>query len=238
MKNRILPEQFHILSGSALKAIAVAAMVIDHVGICLESRPVPLFTAFGQQITLYLVMRFIGRLAFPIFAFLIVEGYRHTRNRIRYGASLLLFAFLSEIPWDLFNSGMWFSFDKQNVFFTLFLGYLGIFAYEYFRGRRFLRVFAIVLLLAASLFLQADYGLGGFCFLLLVYALRDYELLRDAVGVAVLPSKLEAGLAFFPLALYNEKRGFIKGPVLKYAFYFFYPLHLLILYFIRIRYLG
>ncbi len=235
MKNRILPEQFHILSGSALKVLAVATMLIDHVGTLLETRPVPLFTAFGWQITLYFLMRFVGRLAFPIFAFLVVEGYHHTRSRIRYGASLLLFAFLSEIPWDLFHNGAWFSLDSQNVFFTLFLGYLGIYAYEYFRDRWFLRALAIVLLLSVSLLLRADYDVTGFCFLLLMYALRDRELLRDAVGVLMLRSAWKAGLAFIPLALYNEKRGFIKGPVLKYAFYLVYPAHLLILYFIKVR---
>lgn len=235
MKNRILPEQFHILSGSALKVLAVATMLIDHVGTLLETRPVPLFTAFGRQVTLYFLMRFVGRLAFPIFAFLVVEGYHHTRSRIRYGASLLLFASLSEIPWDLFHNGAWFSLDSQNVFFTLFLGYLGIYAYEYFRDRWFLRALAIVLLLSVSLLLRADYDVTGFCFLLLMYALRDRELLRDAVGVLMLRSTWKAGLAFIPLALYNEKRGFIKGPVLKYAFYLVYPAHLLILYFIKVR---
>ncbi len=235
MKNRILPEQFHILSGSALKVLAVATMLIDHVGTLLETRPVPLFTAFGWQITLYFLMRFVGRLAFPIFAFLVVEGYHHTRSRIRYGASLLLFAFLSEIPWDLFHNGAWFSLDKQNVFFTLLLGYLGICAYEGLEKRWFLRAGSILVLLVSSYFLHADYGISGFCFIMLMYALQDRELLRDVVGIMILGSRWKAGLSFIPLALYNEKRGFIKGPVLKYAFYLVYPAHLLILYFIKVR---
>ena len=70
---------------------------------------------------------------------------------------------------------------------------------------------------------------------MLMYALQDRELLRDVVGIMILGSRWKAGLAFVPLAFYNGKRGFIKGPVLKYAFYLFYPLHLLVLYCIRAR---
>ena len=66
-----------------------------------------------------------------------------------------------------------------------------------------------------------------------MYALRDHELLRDAIGTGALTSQWKAGLAFVPLALYNGKRGFIKGSALKYAFYLVYPLHLLALYCIK-----
>ena len=94
-------------------------------------------------------------------------------------------------------------------------------------------ILTIVVLLLGSILLRADYGLTGFCFILLMYALRDHELLRDAIGTGALTSQWKAGLAFVPLALYNGKRGFIKGPVLKYAFYLVYPLHLLALYCIK-----
>ena len=235
MNGRILPEKCHILSGSALKVIAVVCMLIDHTGKLLYHDPIALFTVFGHTVTLYAVMRLIGRIAFPIFAFLIAEGYLHTRNRVRYGAILLLFAVLSEIPWDLNRTGELWNFAKQNVFFTLFLGYLGICAYEGLRSKWVLRAGAMVALLALSYVLHADYSITGFCFILLMYALRDHELLRDAIGVGALSSQWKAALAFLPLALYNGKRGFIRGPVLKYAFYLIYPLHLLALYFIRLK---
>ena len=238
MNEHILPEKYHIFSGSVLKVIAVTTMLIDHIGHMMGPDSILLFTLFGRQVTLYTLMRFIGRLAFPIFSFLLVEGYLHTRSAIRYGAALLIFAVLSEIPHDLFRSGVWFSLSHQNVFFTLLLGYLGISAYERLKNRWFLRVGAILILVVASYFLRADYGLSGFCFIMLLYALRDRELLRDVAGIMILGSKWKAALAFIPIAFYNGKRGFIKGPVLKYAFYLFYPLHLLILYFIKLRYFG
>ena len=140
------------------------------------------------------------------------------------------FSFIPSLGMD---SGAFWDFSKQNVFFTLFLGYLGICAYEGLRNKWFLRAGTIVVLLLGSILLRADYGLTGFCFILLMYALRDHELLRDAIGTGALTSQWKAGLAFVPLALYNGKRGFIKGPVLKYAFYLVYPLHLLALYCIK-----
>ena len=236
MNNRILPEKFHILNGSVLKLIAVITMLIDHIAASLMVRnPIPLFTLFGKQITLYFVMRLIGRLAFPIYAFLIAEGFLHTRSRIRYGVSLLAFALLSEIPWDLNHFGVLWYAKSQNVFFTLFLGYVAIWLYEGLKEKRALQVCSVLAVLVSSLLLHADYGITGVCFILLMHALREHELLRAAIGVGVLSSKWKAGLAFIPLALYNGKRGFIKGPVWKYAFYVFYPAHLLILYFIKLR---
>ena len=233
MDGRILPQNCRILSGSALKVLAVLCMLIDHSAFLLARNPIPLFTVLGKQISVYYLMHLIGRMAFPIFACLIVEGYLHTHSRLRYSAVLLLFAVLSEVPWDLNRSGAFWDFSKQNVFFTLFLGYLGICAYEGLRNKWFLRAGTIVVLLLGSILLRADYGLTGFCFILLMYALRDHELLRDAIGTGALTSQWKAGLAFVPLALYNGKRGFIKGSALKYAFYLVYPLHLLALYCIK-----
>lgn len=237
MKNRILPEKVRFLDGSALKVIAVITMLIDHIGVLLHPDHILLFTVFGKKITLYWLLRMIGRMAFPIFAFLIVEGYKHTHSRVRYGVSLLAFAALSEIPFDLFRRGSWFVIEKQNVFFTLLLGYLGICVYEKLKDRALLQACAVAAFLLAAWILRADYGMGGFCVIMLMYALRDHELLRDVIGVAALSSGWKSALAFVPLAFYNEKRGFIKGPVLKYAFYLFYPLHLLVLYYIKIRFL-
>lgn len=235
MNERILPEKYRFLSGSALKVLAVIFMLIDHVGTLFAANPIPLFTVFGKQITLYWLMRLIGRMAFPIFAFLLVEGYHHTRSRLRYAVVLLVFALLSEVPYDLFRSGVWFTMRKQSIYCTLLLGYLGICAYEKWKGKWLLQAGAILVLLIGSMLLRVDYGISGFALIILMYALRAHELLRDVVGTSVLASRWKAGLAFIPLAFYNGKRGFIKGAVLKYAFYAFYPLHLLALYWIRMR---
>ena len=101
----VFPEKYRILSGSALKMIAIITMLIDHIGAVLLSMYQPaqkiLFTLFGREYTVYLIFRDIGRAAFPIFCFLLLEGFRHTRSRFLYGRNLLLFVLLSEIPWNL-----------------------------------------------------------------------------------------------------------------------------------------
>ena len=115
----VFPEKYRILSGSALKMIAVITMLIDHIGAVLLSMYQPaqkiLFTLFGREYTVYLIFRDIGRAAFPIFCFLLLEGFRHTRSRFLYGRNLLLFALLSEIPWNLMFTNT-LRYERQNVF--------------------------------------------------------------------------------------------------------------------------
>ena len=156
---------YRILSGSWLKLIAVVCMLIDHLAaFYLFKLPVmhtELFMLGHHAVTPLLMMRLVGRLAFPIFAFLIVEGFLHTRSRVRYGRNLLIFALLSELPWNLIHSGTW-HYPSQNVFFTLLLGYLGLCALEYFKddSRRLLA--SLLGLLVASVLMRADYGCSGY----------------------------------------------------------------------------
>lgn len=90
------------ITGSHLKLLAILFMTIDHVSAFLLGGGAwihnTLFTLADHKISTYFLLRCIGRLAFPIFAFLIVEGFKHTRNRFKYGRNLFLFACLSEIP--------------------------------------------------------------------------------------------------------------------------------------------
>ena len=229
------------ISGSMLKLIAVATMLIDHLGVHIVR-----FTPWGRQtlfelghhvLTPYTLMRGIGRMAFPIFAFLIVEGFLHTRNRVKYGRNLLLFAFLSEIPWNLVHKNAFF-WSQQNVFFTLFLGYLGMLCIEHFQTDSRKMALSLLTLLTCSFVLRADYGCAGFGFILLMYALRENPLLRAIIGSCTLSSTWRAGLAFIPITLYNGQRGFVKGNLLKYAFYLFYPLHLFALYLLKVYLLS
>lgn len=96
------------LSGSALKVIALVSMLADHSAYYL----------LEHGTTLYEAMRCFGRIAFPVFAFLIAEGFAHTRNRLRYFQTLLVFAVVSEVPWFLLNGAD----GTHNVMFTLALG--------------------------------------------------------------------------------------------------------------------
>ena len=96
------------MSGHSLKLIAIVTMLIDHIGLVL----------FPEV----MILRCIGRLSFPIFAFLIVEGFEHTSDFKKYMVRILLFGLMSEIPYNLMISGKFIDFTHQNVFFTFAIG--------------------------------------------------------------------------------------------------------------------
>ena len=224
------------ISGSVLKVIAVLSMLIDHVaGHILsryESLNKVLFTVAGTKYSVVTILRnFPGRLAFPIFCFLLVEGFRHTRNRTKYALNLAAFALWSEIPWNLLHGGAPWNYKSQNVFFTLLFGLLGIWALEYFEKEKSKAILITVGLLLISSYAHADYGVKGYGLILAIYALQKSKLLMALVGSAL--TSWRAGIAFIPISLYNGERGFIHGEVMKYAFYAIYPVHFLILYLIK-----
>ena len=235
----ILPERWRVLSGSWLKVIAMVSMAIDHLSAYLfrfdPDFTVALFTVGNKQVSWYFLMRCIGRLAFPLFAFLLVEGFLHTHDRWKYGRNLLVFALLSEIPYDLVRRGSLFA-GGQNVFFTLFLGFLALYAVERWEsGKCSPGRLAVILisLIGIGILFHTDYGSTGVGFILLLYVLRHNRILQAAIGCCYLPMRLIAGLAFIPINLYNFQRGFIQAPIGKYLFYVFYPLHLLVIYLLR-----
>ena len=174
-KDGLIPEQFKVLSGSALKCIALVTMIIDHIGVILlkNSNIVLLRTGMGP-LTLYTLMRKIGRLAFPIYCFLLVEGFLHTHDRRKYGLNLLIFALISEIPWNLEHTGA-LHYTAQNVFFTLFLGYVGLCCIENFREDGWKQLGSLLVLMIVAMNLKADYGVGGFAFILVMYLLREQD---------------------------------------------------------------
>ena len=229
-------DRWRFLSGSWLKILAVVTMLIDHLAHFLwydnpEFQTV-LFSLRGREVTIWALFRMIGRLAFPLFAFLLVEGFQHTHDRKKYGLNLFIFALISEIPWNLVHSGTLF-YVRQNVMFTLLLGYLGLCALEYFRVDKLRMTLSVLGLFVVAFFARADYGYLGYAFILLLYALRENAVVRAVAGCAALPSHLIGGMAFIPIAFYNGERGFIKGPVGTYLFYAFYPVHLLVIWLIR-----
>ncbi len=240
MSASCIPEKWRIFSGSTLKMLALCSMLIDHTAafllVSIESCTAPFFTVLGFSVSVYSVMRLIGRMAFPLYCFLLTEGVVYTRNRKKYGIQLLLFALLSELPWNLVHCNSW-HFERQNVFFTLFLGYLCICLYEKYREHP--RMQAVVLLggMAAAVLLKADYGIRGYILILALYALRSTPLLRFVVS-SVIPSSHAALSAFLPICLYNGKRGFIHGNIAKYTFYLIYPAQFLILWLLRVRLFG
>lgn len=226
------------LDGSALKLLAVSAMLVDHfASILMEDTYITIFRFGERTVDLYEMMRIIGRISFPLFAFLLVEGFLHTRNVRRYAGDLLLFALLSEIPWNLAHSGRLIH-GGQNVLFTLLFGLLGQWVIRDYQGDRRKKAALLAGLLILSIVFRADYGCNGFGFILMLYLLREQKLYRAVVGCCVLPARWIAGLAFIPISLYNGRRGFIRSKPLKYMFYLIYPVHLLALYWIRRTTIG
>ena len=223
------------LSGSTLKCIAIVTMLIDHIGAVVLARL--LLTGDGGPNTyqVYLAMRDIGRIAFPIFCFLLVEGFEHTKDRKKYALRLLAFAIISEIPFDLAFCGKVIDFAYQNVFFTLFIGLVTMIAFHEVEEKQewnpFLRGVLLAVIVLAGMgiayLMQTDYDAKGVMCIMALYVFRKMRGLQILAGcIAFCWWELPALVAFIPIAFYNGKRGWN----MKYVFYAFYPLHLLVLY--------
>jgi len=203
-----------------LKIIAVITMLIDHIGAVL----------FPQ----YLSLRIIGRIAFPIYAYTLVEGFIYTRDVKKYLIRLGILALISEIPFDLAFYHTIFEFEHQNVFFTLFLGILML----YFIRKELntvSNILCVVLIFLVSEILCTDYSSMGLLMVLCFYQMRNQKILKY-LGIAFINVFLMgylqeyAVLALLPIALHNG----VEGPKNKRFFYGFYPVHLVILYLISI----
>ena len=223
------------LDGGALKGIAAALMLTDHVGAILLPE--------------VLALRCVGRLAFPIFAFFIAEGYAHTRDFGRYFRRLAILAVVSEIPFNLENGAV-FDPARQNVLFTFCLALLTLRGLEALgRERGFGRWAGCGLVLAAGFaageLLRTDYGGWGVVTVALLYLCRSGKYAKlwlllamatvNGLGMGSLtmpvfggemPIQIFAVAALPVIWLYNGQAG-PKG--LRRAFYVFYPAHLLVL---------
>ena len=204
------------LDSFQLKCIAIVSMALDHTGAVL----------YPSQIWL----RCLGRIAFPIFCFLIVEGFFHTHDVRWYMGRLGVFALISEIPYDLAFRGVPLEYAHQNVFFTLLIGIGMMVLLE--RNREW-PVKAVILLLAMwlAVLIRSDYNFRGVLLIFVFYIFHESRWL--AVTAGGFWNFLYQGviqkygvLSVLPLALYNGER----GRKMKYFFYIFYPAHLLLLY--------
>lgn len=230
-------------SGTALKTIACITMLVDHIGAsCIEAGLLLPELETGEvsggawnQISLYQldrVLRFTGRLAFPIFCFLLVEGFVHTHDVKKYVRRLFLFALISEVPFDLAFFRTPFALDHQNVYWTLALGVLAMAGLKRFEKENGLPgwqglVWAggcAALALAAS----TDYHAIGVLIICTLYLTRADRKRQCLTGALLFLFELTAPLAFVLVWFYNGQRG-ACSPLQKKAFYWFYPVHLLVL---------
>ena len=225
------------MNNFTLKIIAIVTMLIDHTAAVLLT-----------QTEYYLLLRTIGRFAFPIFIFLITEGFNKTRDLKKMLVRLGIFALISEIPFDLaFYHGKidWKYFDlvflkrpelwqHQNIFFTLLFGGLGYLIYTKLKEKQGVGalMFPVILAILAEWW-RFDYGMFGV--LMVFFASIVYPSIKGRAGVIAIGNLLFFGagsrlqiyalLSIIPILLYNGKRGFN----MKYVFYVFYPVHLGIL---------
>lgn len=203
------------MTGFALKLMAIVAMTIDHIG----------YVFFPEQ----MIWRLVGRLAFPIFAYMAAEGAFYTRDRKRYLLRLLLWAVVSEIPFDLMGNGAAFSPEAQNVCWTLAAGVACVFVLEN-KGRW--RYTAVAFILLLTLVFMTDYPLLGAAAVMIIYHYnrKGQKVRGTVIAGAVLstlfgPLQLAGILAALPIYFYNGK----QGPRIKYLFYTFYPAHMLVI---------
>ena len=234
------------MTSFVLKIIAMITMCIDHVG-----------NAYFYHATF---MNLIGRIAFPIFAFQISEGYTHTKNLKKYFLRLFLFAVISQIPFMLFSSLYTTSFTF-NVFATLFFGLIAIFAYDKLTNTQhaicknnklnliFKQLFGIFIAILIGILAEIcnfDYGFFGIAIIFMFYLFKNDKLAMVISFITACVLKYGINIILYGyniwyillgiftilpiifICLYNGK----QGKKLKYLLYAFYPVHLLIIYFI------
>lgn len=238
--------KFFCLSGNVLKIIGAVFMVCDHVGMILFPNVE--------------LLRILGRIAFPIFAFLIAEGCRYTKNKLRYFLTVFLCGVVCQTVFYFYGGSL-----EMCIFITFSLAIVNIYALQMFKKILFSPSSAQVKVLAAipfvasisanwilNTYLDIDYGFFG-CILPVFASLlhtpegvssrmfervdkRHFHVLTTAVGLV--PLGIERGgiqiLAFLAipfLLMYSGKRGKLK---MKYFFYVFYPAHLVLIGFIGI----
>ncbi len=233
-------KNYKCINSFTLKMIAIITMVIDHVGAVL--------------FPMNMMFRYIGRISFPLFVFLLVEGSIHTSKIRKYELRMFLFALISEIPFDLAFSNEIVDIHSQNVFWTLTIGLVmldliqnGASYVKLHKGKKvqlawsegqpipMVWQFVVVAVCACvAEALQTDYGAGGILLIYFVWMLHE-NVVAQAVAFVVISLlffgsvELPGVIAFLPIFLYNGK----KGPSAKYVFYAFYPVHLFILHLIQ-----
>ncbi len=226
-----------IISADLLKWIALITMFIDHIGAgIIEKR----YLSLPDMFTVDMVIRNIGRLAFPIYCFLLVEGYKYSRNRWKYCLNLFVFALLSEIPFDfLFREAL--TTDYQNVYFTLLIGMLVMIVSGMIEEKQWKFGILLEILVCAAFgylaeLMRTDYNSWGVILIFLLFISRNrprwFMCLIGALFMLTSKSEIAGIVSFVLILFYNGKR---SGKINKYVFYSLYPIHLAL--YCGIRYL-
>lgn len=230
-------KNFQFLSGAELKLIAIISMLADHVNKALiypylESNHG--FLAFISD-----VFDIIGRIAFPLFCFMLVEGYFKTRNRKKYLLNLLLFGVISEVPFDMFTTASFFNMNWNNVMFTLALVLVTVWIIDTLKEKMQKRpkalwylvsILIVLVMCIVSMSLSLDYEHHAILIGYFFYLFHDMPVFAIPFGYASMFKEPWALLGFGLTLTYNGER----GKQHKMLYYWFYPVHLLILGLLRL----
>ena len=215
-----------------IKIIACITMILDHI-------------RYAVPVTNIFVTRFLGRISFPLFAFLLTEGYVHTKNLKNYYKRLFIFAIISQIPFMLFRKLVVGEWKMLNIMFTLLLGLIAITIFDK-EKRKYISIPCVILTIFLGKILKVDYGWYGVATIILFYLLKEHKYLiplsylllliiyyYDIIGslnfnTNTILNIIASWISTFIIILYNGK----EGKKIKYFYYIFYPVHLLIFYFI------
>lgn len=235
------------LTQEGLKLIACVTMLLDHLAVVVVMGPI--YRAHsGVRMEIYELLRLIGRIAFPIYCFLLTEGSVHTRNPLRYGVRLAIAALIAELPYDVALWGR-FTWQHQNVMVTLFLGFCALEAMKRCPNLP-LKLLAFLPFVFFAEIVGSDYGADGIMLIALFALTRDvphrgliqilgmwfifspgHAMFLNWLGGFRMTTQEWAVLAMIPICCYNgQKRTGSKA--VQWAFYLFYPAHLLVLNFI------
>ena len=229
--------KIRIFSGAQLKYIAFLSMLIDHVNKALMY---PLLTENGFLRYVSDVFDILGRVAFPIFMFFLVEGFFKTGNRFKYLLNLIAFGIISEIPFDLFQSAVLFQPNSNNVMFTLALALVMIWVIDELKVPKSyiippvlwfpVSIIIVITVCLLSMIWGLDYEYHGILIAYFFYIFRNNPILSIIGGYLSIFKTPWALLGFGLTLTYNGKRG-KQNKILNYLFY---PVHLLILGLLRL----
>ena len=222
-------KKFQVFNGAQLKYLAFMSMLIDHVNNALIT---PILEGEGFLLHLSNIFSILGRIAFPIFVFFIVEGFLKTSNRKKYLITLLIFGVISEVPFDMFTSRTYFEPYWNNMMFTLALCIITIWAIDSLKEKIDKKIFwyavsiiIVVIFCFLAMKLNLDYDYHAIIIAYLFYIFYDKPILGAGLGYLSIIKELYSFIGFAVTVTYNGER----GRQYKWLNYFFYPVHILIL---------
>ena len=230
------PKRLQVFNGAQLKYMAFLSMLLDHVN---NSMITPYLDGKGPLLHVSNLLSILGRVAFPLFMFFLVEGFFKTRSRKKYLVNLLIFGILSEVPFDLFTSRELFNKNWNNMMFTLALSLATIWIVDEMKGRLAKKskalwygasVLVVVAMCAVAMFFSLDYDYHAIIVAYLFYLFYEKPLYGAALGYLSIIKELYSVLGFAATLTYNGER----GKQYKWLNYAFYPVHLLILGLLRV----